>query len=103
MSLFKNFFRALSSPSQPRGTFYTYSVKCKRCGEIIQGQVNVNNDPSLEYDEDGKPFYLCRKGLIGSGGMCFQQIEVVIKFDENRRVLDRQITGGEFVEDQKPA
>jgi hypothetical protein len=102
MSLFKNFFRALSSPSRPRGTFYTYSVKCKRCGEIIQGQVNVNNDPSLEYDENDKPFYLCRKVLIGSRGMCFQQIEVIFKFDENRRVLSREIIGGEFVDEQVP-
>jgi len=103
MSLFQKFFRALSASSQPRGAFYTYSVKCKRCGEVLQGQVNVYNDPSVEFDESGKPFYTCRKVLVGSGGMCFQQIETIFKFDENRRVLERQINGGEFVEEQKPA
>jgi hypothetical protein len=73
-------------------------VKCKRCGEIIHGQVNVNNDPSLEFDEQGKPYYLCRKVVMGNQ-MCFQQIEVIFKFNDLRGVLERQITGGEFVEE----
>ena len=94
MSFFKNLF----SPPRPTGTFYPFSVKCKRCGETIQGQVSVNNEPSLELDEKGKPYYTCRKVLIGNGH-CFQQIEVLFKFDEGRRVLDRKISGGEFVED----
>jgi len=94
MSIFKNLF----SHPHPTGTFYPFSVKCKRCGETIQGQVNVNNEPSLELDDNGKPYYKCRKVLIGNG-YCFQQIEVVFKFDEGRRVLDRKISGGEFVED----
>ena len=98
MSIFKNFFQALTGSGRPHGNFYPFSVKCKRCGEIIQGRVNIYNDPSLELDEKDKPYYICRKVLIGSRGTCFQQVEVVFKFDEARRVLDRQISGGEFVE-----
>ena len=94
-----NFFKKLFTqpPSNP-GRFYTFAVKCKRCGEIIHGQVNVNNDPSLEFDENGKTYFTCRKVLVGSGH-CFQQIEVIFKFNEARGLLDRQITGGEFVEE----
>ena len=93
-----NFFKKLLTPPPAnRGTFYTFAVKCKRCGEIIHGQVNVNNDPSLEFDEKGKPYFVCRKVLIGEN-LCFQQIEVNFKFNEQRGLLDRQITGGEFVE-----
>ena len=92
------FFRNLFSPPRPTGTFHSFSVQCKRCGETIQGQVNVNNDLSQELDDNGKPFYTCRKVLIGNG-ICFQQVEVVFKFDEDRRMLDRKISGGEFVED----
>ena len=94
MGFFKNIF----SPPRSTGTFHIFSVKCKRCGEIIRGQVNVNNEPSLELDELGKPYYSCRKVLIGNE-LCFQQIEVLFKFDEGRRVLDRKISGGEFVEE----
>lgn len=94
-----NFFQKLAQAfaPAPKGRFYNFSVRCKRCGEVIHGQVDIYNDPSLEYDANDQPFYLCRKVLIGSG-RCFQPIEVVFKFDESRRVIDRQISGGEFVE-----
>jgi DNA-directed RNA polymerase subunit N (RpoN/RPB10) len=91
MSFFKNLFS-----SRPTGKFHSFSVKCNRCGEIIHGQVNVNNEPSLEIDEKGKAFYTCRKVLIGNGH-CFERIEVIFKFDETRRVLNKQVYGGEFV------
>jgi hypothetical protein len=94
-----NFFKKLFSPAPPApGKFYNFSVKCKRCGEIIHGQVNVFNDPSLEFDEKGQPYYICRKVVVGNQ-MCFQPIEVIFKFNEARHLLDRQITGGEFVND----
>lgn len=92
------FLKNLFSPSRPAGPFYPFSVKCKRCGETIQGRVNVYNEPGMEIDEKGKTFFTCRKVLIGDGH-CFQQIEVVFSFDEARHVLNRQITGGEFVND----
>ena len=95
MGFFKKLF---SRPPASHGRFYSFSVKCKRCGEIVHGQVNISNDPSLELDENDKPYYICRKVLIGSGH-CFQQIEVTLKFNEQRGVTDRQISGGEFVED----
>jgi hypothetical protein len=94
MSFLKKLF---SPPPSNYGRFYTFSVKCKRCSEIIEGQVNLNNEPSLDFDEKGKPYYICRKVLVGNQ-QCFQQIEVVFKFNEQRGMLDRQITGGEFVE-----
>jgi DNA-directed RNA polymerase subunit N (RpoN/RPB10) len=94
MSFLKKLF---TPPPSNYGQFYNFSVKCKRCGEIIAGQVNLANDPSLAFDEKGKPYYICRKVLVGDK-LCFQQIEVVFKFNEQRGVLDRQITGGDFVE-----
>ena len=94
-----NFFQKLFTPRPSNsGTFYTFAVKCKRCGEIIHGQVNVNNEPSREYDENDKAYFICRKVLMGSQ-LCFQKIEVIFKFNEQRGLLDRQITGGEFVEE----
>lgn len=94
MSFLKKLF---SLPTPYQTTFHKFIVKCKRCGEIVQGQINVFNDPSLDVDDDGNSAYICRKVLMGSG-LCFQQIEVVFKFNEDRQVLDRQIIGGDFVE-----
>jgi DNA-directed RNA polymerase subunit N (RpoN/RPB10) len=92
-----NFFKNLFSPPKHSGTFYPFSVKCTSCGEIIQGQVHVYNEPSMELDEKGKNYYTCRKVLIGNGH-CFQQIEVVFKFDASKHMFEREINGGEFVE-----
>ena len=94
-----NSFKKLFTPRPSNsGKFHVFAVKCSRCGEVIQGQVNVNNEPSLEFDENGKTYFTCRKVLMGSG-QCFQKIEVVFKFNDLRGLLDRQITGGTFVED----
>jgi hypothetical protein len=88
--------KRLFSPFTQGGTFYLFSVKCKRCGETIQGRINVYNEPGMMIDEKGRACYSCRKVLMGDGH-CFQQIEVTMKFDEGRRLIERKITGGEFV------
>ena len=94
MGFFKKLFAPIPSN---RGTFHSFAVKCKRCGEIIEGQINVNNDPSLELDPKGRPYYVCRKVLMGSG-RCFQQINVELKFSSTKAVIDEQVQGGTFVE-----
>jgi hypothetical protein len=73
--------------------FFTFNVRCDRCGETIEGKVNLNNDLSLD-DEGG---YHVRKVLMGSG-RCFQRIEVTLKFDATRQLSDKQVSGGKFVE-----
>jgi hypothetical protein len=94
MSFLKNLFSG--TPAKPEKHYYTINVKCNRCGEIIEGRVDLDNDLSLNDAGDG---YLVRKGLIGSGDtLCFQQIEVKIQFSSTREMTDQQIHGGEFVE-----
>jgi DNA-directed RNA polymerase subunit N (RpoN/RPB10) len=91
MDFFKRWFTAPSSPLSD------ITVQCSRCGEVIHGQINLSNDPSLEYDEKGTASYLCRKVLMGSGH-CFQQIEVVLRLNQDRKLISKEITGGKFVE-----
>jgi hypothetical protein len=76
------------------GTFYTFNAQCDRCGEIMEGKVNLSNDLSLS-DEGG---YHGRKVLIGSSGLCLHHMEVTMKFDGSRKLQDRQISGGKFVD-----
>ena len=92
MSFFKNLFGGASS--QPEKKNYTFQVKCNRCGETIEGRVDLNNDLSLNDEGDG---YFARKGLMGSN-LCFQQIEAELNFDSSRQVIEKNISGGEFVE-----
>lgn len=86
----------LSFPwSRRRGqsTAHEYTLRI-RCGEKMEGRVNLWNDPSLD-TEGGKPIYFCRKVLMGSGHR-HQQVEVSLKRKANRKLLERQITGGKF-------
>ena len=92
MGFLKNLFSG--KPAQPEKHYYTFNVKCKRCGEIIEGRVDLDNDLSLNDEGNG---YIVRKGLIG-GNRCFQQIEVELNFDSSRQLTEQTITGGTFVE-----
>jgi hypothetical protein len=62
----------------------------------------LNND--LSYDHLGKDdkTYHCRKIIVGRTG-CFQRLEVELKFNKNRKMIERQITGGEFIEESEYA
>ncbi len=81
------------------GHLYSLAVQCNRCGEVIQAQVNLNNDLSVEYDGNGNvTSYFCRKVLIGKQ-RCYQPIEVALTFDAKRKLVDRKVTDGKFVEE----
>ena len=91
MSFLKNLFSG--TPAKPEKHFYSFNVKCNRCGEIIEGRVDLDNDLSLNDDGSG---YFARKMLMG-GNRCFQQIEVELMFDSTRQLQEKNIAGGEFV------
>jgi lysyl-tRNA synthetase class I len=95
MGFLKKLFSGFST--KPEKRYYVFQVKCKRCGEIIEGRVDVDNDLSVEY-EDGGDVYYVRKVLIGDGGNhCYQQVEVGLKFNKERKLIDRRVeSGGEF-------
>jgi len=92
MSLFKRLLQGGPAPS--KGNFLTFTVTCNRCGEAIEGRVNLNND--LSADDEGEGFHV-RKVLMGSG-RCFQRVEVELHFDSERRLTEKQAQGGRFTE-----
>jgi len=82
------------SPAKPGGYFLPIRVKCDRCGEMIEGRVNLANDLSFVDGGDG---YFVRKVLMGSG-RCYQQIEVELRFNASRKLLEKSIHGGSFID-----
>ena len=94
MGFFKKLFSGTTAKRDKN--YYTFNVKCNRCDEIIEGRVDMDNDLSLEYEDD-RSVYFVRKGLMGNN-RCFQQIEVELKFDSSRQLLEQNITGGQLVE-----
>lgn len=87
-----------SEPAEPEKKHFTFHVKCNRCGETLEGRVDLDNDLSLNDSGDG---HFVRKGLMGSN-LCFQQIEVELTFDSSRQLIEKNISGGEFVNLQSP-
>lgn len=87
----------------PAASEFPLAVRCQRCGEVIAGRVNLANELSEDYSaETQAPIYVCRK-LLSGRQRCFQQIEVVLTFDAQRRLIDKHITGGQFVDSDPPA
>jgi hypothetical protein len=73
-------------------------VQCGRCGEVIQTRIDLNNELSTEYGEDERETaYYCRKVLIGKEG-CYLPVEIELRFDAGRNLIDKQIKGGKFVD-----
>jgi hypothetical protein len=98
MVIFKKIGKALFAGYQPDDYSYWITARCSRCGETIQSRVDLRNDLSVDYGEDGgNQTYFCRKMLIGESGHCFQRIEIELTFDLNRKLINREINGGEFV------
>ena len=92
-----NFFKKLFTPREPyKKEYYAFAVKCKCCGETISGRIDLDNDLSVEY-ETGGDAYFARKVLMGEN-KCFQRVEVNLKFNAERQLIEKEIIGGEFVE-----
>jgi len=101
MSFLRKIASLISSPKEKNGDVYWLYVRCKRCGEPIRTRINLNNDLSANFGEgETETTYFCRKVLMGEG-RCFQRVEVELTFDQNRNLIDRQISGGDFITEEE--
>jgi hypothetical protein len=101
MNWLKKITNALSAgfSKGEEGDFYTFQVKCNRCGETLTGRVNLMNELSAEYGTaEESEGYTCRKVLMG-GGRCFQQVEVILYFNSSKSLTNREIHGGKFLDE----
>jgi hypothetical protein len=92
MDFLKKFFSA--APTAQGKRYYIFKVKCNRCGEVIEGHINLSNDLSLDDNGDS---YLVHKTLMGNG-KCFQRIEVEMNFNASKQLIEKQAQGGTFVD-----
>ena len=92
MDFLKKLFSSSSSVAPSK--FYSFTIQCDRCGEVIEGRINLSNDLSTDY-EGSDLVYQVRKTLMGSG-TCFQRIEVQMKFNASKQLIEKQAQGGKF-------
>ncbi len=94
-SLKKLFSGGSGGASQSSRQAFTIYVQDHRCGEPVQGEVNMLNE--LSKGDDNAEFYV-RKVLHTTGKKrCFSQVEVELWFDTRRNFLRHQITGGKWL------
>jgi hypothetical protein len=93
----KSIGSALAGSNPASAPPFVLRVQCNRCGEILEVRLNIFNDVSAEFDENGNPSgYSCRKIFQGNG-RCFQRMEVHLTFDTRRRLKKTEILGGRML------
>lgn len=95
MDLFKKISQIFSPRKVDEERAHWVYVQCGRCGENIKVRVDLFNDLSPIYAEDGVT-YFCRKVVIGQG-RCYQKIEVEMNFDGRRKLTGQEIHFGQFI------
>jgi hypothetical protein len=96
MDYLKRIFAGPNAKVEKR--YHTFQVKCNRCGEIIDGRIDLDNDLSIEFEGENRTVYFGRKVLMSDSGRCFQQIEVEMKFTPKRELIEKNVSGGTFIE-----
>ena len=98
MSFLKNFGKIFSTRApDPDRALFLY-VQCRKCGEKLRARVDTYNELTPDYNgsSDQAASYFCRKVLVGEK-LCYQPIELRLKFDKNRKLVDKQVSGGKFI------
>ena len=98
MNIFKriaNFFQGGGTVRNNR--YFPIYVLSRRCREPLVGQIDLLNELSLT-EEDDNTLYT-RKVLHTSGRTrCFDQVEVLLWFDQNKQLQRQEVWGGTWLE-----
>ncbi len=80
---------------------YRVYVRCDRCGEALSSHIDLRNDLSVQYGEEGQADkYFTRKIIIGSA-LCFNPIEIELTFDVKRNLTHQSIHAGSFISEEE--
>lgn len=97
MDFIKKLNKLLSASSEKDGDALWIYVRCAGCGEKLRTRIRLNNDLSIDFGEgENQDIYICRKTLVGNQ-QCFRRIEIQLTFNSNRKIIGREIVGGEFI------
>ena len=100
MSLFKKISDYFTSPSSADEASYWVYVRCNKCNEPLKVRVNLHHDLSVDYDGPKGQSYFSRKTIVGRTG-CFQRIEIELTFNQKRKLTNREVAGGIFIDEDE--
>ena len=92
MSLLDN-LKALFRPAgRGEGPAMWLYVRCARCGTPLAVRVDLRNEPSPDYENDG---YVLVKEMMDA--KCFQLMRAEVQFDAQKHVTSKTIDKGTFI------
>jgi hypothetical protein len=97
MGFFKKISEYFDSSSYEDQAGYWVYLRCNKCQEPLAVRVNLHHDLSVDYDRPQGQSYFTRKTVVGKTG-CFQRIEIELTFDHKRKLTNREISGGSFMD-----
>ncbi|NJN84128.1 MAG: hypothetical protein HC802_18870 [Caldilineaceae bacterium] len=90
-------------PTTSSNRYLDLYVLNRRCNEPLTGQVDLLNELSVAEEEEDASYY-ARKVLHTSGAKrCFSQCEVMVWFDNSKRVLRTEVEGGRLLDEAEYA
>jgi hypothetical protein len=97
MNLFRQLARLFSGGRGGGDNRYlTVYVLSRRCREPLSGQVDLFNEVSAA--EEGEYAFYTRKVLHTTGERrCFDQVEVNLYFDRNKKLAHYEVEGGSWL------
>ncbi len=90
----KGFFKKLFS-SGGSEDFIEFKMKCNNCNEVVTVGVNLKYDLQQDLDSEAGG-YILKKEVQDS--KCFRVMILTAKFSLNKDLIDKSISGGEFVD-----
>lgn len=93
MNFLKNLFGGVGAPQDD--ALYLY-VQPKMCKEIVRVRIDMKNQLSREEDDSG---FFVRK--TARGQRCPFAAEMLLRFDSNRRMIEKTIENGTFVTEEE--
>ena len=90
----KKLFGGSSVPGLSGGFFL--NVRCSVCGEEFHLFTNTSTDLFQNFDAQGGLSYSLKKEIVGVH--CRNLIQVRMEFDGAKKLLEKEIENGEFIE-----
>ncbi|GAB4576160.1 MAG: hypothetical protein Kow0077_31240 [Anaerolineae bacterium] len=89
-----NFLKRLFGGGQSHDSGMYFYIRSKRSGEVIQVRLDMNQ-LTPEYENERVSGYFTHKTLVGQRS--FERLEAEFFFDPNKRLVEKRVSGGEFV------
>lgn len=93
MGFLRRLFGGAGGGQDDKGLYFY--IRSKRSGEIVRLRLDPNQF-TPEYEGERVSGYYTRKVVVGQRS--FERMEAEFHFDRSKRLVEKTVTGGEFVE-----